>query len=236
MIPIRGHVLLRKWIWPLFLLAVPGCGPSQRSQAVETGLKSYAELARSAPVDNRQTSGSLWSESAGYSDAFRDVKARRVADIVTIQVLESTSALSEATTESVKESEVNTSVNRAGGLERRITELPQLVDTSNSAQFSGDSSTRRTSLLRTSIAAMVIEVFPNGNLLLEGNRELLINGERQVVTVRGIARPTDITFQNTVSSAQVSELEVEVQGEGIVTDAQKPGILFKILSGVFWPF
>jgi flagellar L-ring protein precursor FlgH len=202
---------------------------------VESGLDDYIRLARNVETDDRQVQGSLWAEDQGYSDTFRDVKARRVADIVTIDVRESTSAISEATTETAKESDFQASLTKFAGLEKRVSEFPDLFDLSSSSEFTGEGATTRRSVLNTSISARVVEVFPNGNLLLEGDRELLVNGERQIVTVRGVARPQDISSQNVVFSTRIAELEVEVQGEGIVSEAQKPGILFKILSG-FWPF
>jgi flagellar L-ring protein precursor FlgH len=81
----------------------------------------------------------------------------------------------------------------------------------------------------------VVEVFPNGNLLLQGEREILVNGERQFVTVRGVARPHDISPENTILSGQIAQLELELSGKGIVSEAQHPGILYKVLSGL-WPF
>jgi flagellar L-ring protein precursor FlgH len=163
------------------------------------------------------------------------VKARRIADLITIEVLESTSAVSEATTESSKESEMIGEITNFAGLENKVKELPNLLDLSGSATFSGDASTSRKSVVTTSLTARVVEVFPNGNLYLQGNRELLVNGERQVVIVRGVARPNDISSSNVILSTRIAELELEVMGKGIVSEAQKPGILFRVLSG-FWPF
>ncbi|HLV02534.1 MAG TPA: flagellar basal body L-ring protein FlgH [Acidobacteriota bacterium] len=229
-------ILLPSWLLALLAASLLiACGPSARTRSVESSLEEYARLARTPQDDNRESQGSLWSERDGYADAFLDVKARRVADIVTIEVIESTSALSEASTATSRESSMGQSINSLAGLERRIAELPNLLDLSSSREFQGDATTSRRSVLQTSITAKVVEVFPNGNLLLEGNRELLINGERQVVTVRGVARPNDISPQNVVLSTRIAELEVEVEGHGIVSEAQRPGILFKILDG-FWPF
>jgi len=224
----------------LFLILLAGalglmaCGGAPKSGAVQTGLDDYAKLARGLKVEEGQSDGSLFSTQAGYTDAFRDVKARRIADLVTIQVLESTSAVSEASTETLRESDMGVQIPNLFGLEQRIAELPTLVDASTNAEYTGDASTTRRSVVQTSVTAQVMEVFPNGNLLLQGDRELLVNGERQIVTIRGIARPSDISSQNVILSTRVAEMEFEISGKGIVSKTQEPGMLYKILSGV-WP-
>jgi flagellar L-ring protein FlgH len=228
----RFHLMLSTSL----LLGTLACsGAARKPQSVESGLEEYARQARALAVGNQEVHGSLWTEASRLSEVYRDVKARRVADIITIQVLESTSAVTEASTDSLKETQMEAGAGTLFGLERRIAELPSLVSASRSSQFTGDASTSRSSVLRTNIAARVVEVFPNGNLLVEGNREIVVNNERQIITVRGVVRPEDVSPQNVVMSTNVAELEVEVKGRGIVSKAQEPGILFKILSG-FWPF
>lgn len=215
-------------------LASCGAAPSQKG-GVNRGLEDYVRQARALSREDRQNQGSLWVDSSRLGDGYRDFRARTLGDIVTIQVLESTNAVSQATTDTAKDSNAKAEIPGLFGAEKRISELANPLDTSRSSQFKGDASTTRKSVLQTDITARVTDVFPNGNMLVEGSREILINGERQLVTVRGIVRPEDVTPQNIVLSTSVAELEVEVQGKGIVTRAQKPGVLYKILSG-FWPF
>jgi len=221
-------------ILPAVALGLVSCAGSAKSGTVQNGLNEYAELARKLKIEDGQEDGSLWSNQAGYADSFRDVKARRVADLVTIQVVESTSAVSEASTETLRESQVDVSVPNLFGLEERVSELPNLVDASSSADFTGDASTTRRSVIQTSVTAQVVEVFPNGNLLLQGDRELLVNGERQIVTFRGVARPNDISPQNVILSTRIAEMEFEIAGKGIVSKTQEPGMFYKVLAGI-WP-
>lgn len=230
---VQGWLVVAAIVW--LGLSAAGCGPSSRQDAVNRGLEDYVRLARTVNVDQGEDDGSVWTAQSGYADAFRDVKARRIADLVTIQVLESTSALSEASTESAKTSNIDMKYGSLAGLERRIAELPNLISTEQNAQFSGDATTSRRSVLSTTLSARIIEVFPNRNMLIEGNRELLINGERQIVSLRGVIRPGDIGPENTVLSSRIAEMELQVTGRGIVSDAQKPGVLYRILTGI-WPF
>ena len=217
---------------PMFWLA--SCGPSTKSGVVESGLDQYARMARKMETKDGQSDGSLWSVQAGYADSFRDVKARRVADLVTIQVVESTSAVSEASTETLREQGVDVTIPNLFGLEERIWELPNLVDAESSAEYTGDASTTRRSVVQTSVTAQVMEVFPNGNLLLQGDRELLVNGERQIVTFRGVARPNDISPSNVIQSTRIAEMQFEIDGKGIVSQTQEPGLIYKLLAGI-WP-
>jgi flagellar L-ring protein precursor FlgH len=221
-----GMILLFSWMI--------SCKQSTHSGVVERGLENYAEAARNLKTKNGEDDGSLWSDRAGYSDGFRDVKARRVADLITIQVVESTSAVSEASTETLRETSVEAQLPNLFGLENKMSELPTLLDTSGSSEYAGDAATTRRSVLQTSVTAQVVEVFPNGNLLLEGDRELLVNGERQIVTVRGVARPNDISPQNVILSTRIAEMEFEIKGKGIVSKAQEPGLLYRLLAGI-WP-
>ena len=213
-----------------------GCGESaKRPGPVRSSLNQYVEQARTLGAEDRQAEGSLWIDSGNRSDPFRDLKAYRVGDIVTIAVRESTSAVSQATTDSSKEADFSAGAPGFFGLEKRIGELSGLLDTNRDSQFQGEARTTRSNVLTTSVTARVVEAFPNGNMLLEGNREVLINGERQIVTVRGVVRPSDVSPLNVVVSTSLAEMEIQVEGRGIVSRAQKPGMLYKILSG-FWPF
>ncbi|HSR67153.1 MAG TPA: flagellar basal body L-ring protein FlgH [Acidobacteriota bacterium] len=217
-------------------LLASACGESAKHPGpVRSGLSQYVEQARNLPEDNREASGSLWTDRSQRSDVFRDVKAYQVADIVTIAVRESTSAVSQATTDSSKASDIESGADSLLGLEKHISELPSLLDGSRQTNFQGTASTTRSNSLITNVTARVVEVFSNGNLLLEGHREVVINGERQIVVVRGVVRPNDVSSNNIVASTSLAEMEISVEGRGIVSGAQKPGILYKILSG-FWPF
>lgn len=220
----------------MIFLSLTACGAKKKTATpVQGGLSQYVNQARAISFPNNEAEGSLWSDSSARSDLVRDLKAHRVADIVTIAVVESTTAVASATTDTSKESANEAGLPSLFGLEKHIAELGGLLDTNRTSTFQGDGATTRRSTISTSVTCRVIEVFPNGNFLIEGNRESLINGERQIVTVRGIVRPSDVTSNNVVFSTSIAELEIEINGRGVVSGAQKQGLLHKILSG-FWPF
>ena len=78
--------------------------------------------------------------------------------------------------------------------------------------------------------ARVVKVLDNGNLLIEGRRAILVNGETQVITISGLVRPQDITGTNTVLSSQIADAEVQMVGKGVIAESQRPGILYRMLD------
>jgi flagellar L-ring protein precursor FlgH len=103
-------------------------------------------------------------------------------------------------------------------------------------QLDGQGATSRTSTVSTTLSARVIKVLTNGNLIVEGSKAVAINSENQTVSVRGIVRPIDIAPDNSIPSTRVSDLEVRINGKGVVNDAiHRPNILYRLLLGVL-PF
>jgi flagellar L-ring protein precursor FlgH len=120
-------------------------------------------------------------------------------------------------------------------LEKKVKELSNAVDATSNTTFKGAGSTSRATTLSTTVTARVKGVLPNGYLLIEGVRGLRLNNENQTVYLTGIVRPEDINAKNLISSGSIAQLEVRVQGRGVVSQPQRPGLLFRILNGVF-PF
>ena len=199
-------------------------------------LDEYLSQARSTnpmPVN----SPSLFSASAPNVFLFRDVKARNVHDIVTIQIIENATATNSANTSTEKGGDVNLSMPGLFGLEGRTSALnfARLLDGSSSLNFEGTGSTSRSGVLQAWLTARVIEVLPNGDLVIEGTKDVTINRERQSLSVRGVIRSRDLSPNNVVLSTAVSHMEVKFDGKGIVTNANKPGFLHWLFSKVM-PF
>lgn len=165
-----------------------------------------------------------------------DPRARRVNDLVTIRVLESIEAAGTADAQLDKSSSGSASVPKLFGLE---TKLPSAVDPSNLAstasdtRFKGGGVTTRTGELTAMMTARVVEVLPNGDLVLEGAREIEINGDRQIVVLSGVARTADINRDNTVLSTAVGQLRIRYFGRGLMKDNLKPGWLIRVLNKIF---
>jgi flagellar L-ring protein precursor FlgH len=104
------------------------------------------------------------------------------------------------------------------------------------SQLDGQGETSRQSVLETTVSARVTHVLPNGNLVVEGSKDVWINSERQRVTIRGLVRWNDLSPSNRVSSDRLAELEIRVDGKGVVQDAiRRPNFLYRLLTGLL-PF
>ena len=180
--------------------------------------------------------GSLYTSSGRLADGFRDVRASQVYDLVTIVVNENTSAVSTGTTKTSRASSVAASV--ASGLlpKGAVKALSNLATTSNNQALNGQGTTTRGTTLTTTVSAEVTAVLPNGNLVVQGQKAILVNSEKQIITLRGIVRPDDLSPLNSVSADRVARMEILVNGKGVVNDAVKrPFILYRLLLGLL-PF
>lgn len=165
--------------------------------------------------------------SGGYISIYSDHIARRVGDIITIIIDESSKASKTASTKSSKKSEANGSLNDLFGLSK----LPLKMGTEAGSDYSGSGTTARSGNMEAKISAFVKRVLPNGNLVLEGSREVTVNDDIQVITICGIARPQDINLDNTILSIYLADAKIKYSGEGII--AQRPGIITKIIQTPF---
>jgi flagellar L-ring protein precursor FlgH len=178
--------------------------------------------------------GSLYTASGRLADTARDVRASEVNDIVTIVVNEAASAVVSGTSNSSRKSSVNASITGAYGI--TTPKLTNLLGATNDTELAGQGSTSRNLTLSTTISARVVEVQSNGNLVIEGTKDIGVNSDKQSITVRGVVRPADLSAANMVNSVQVANLQIKVAGKGVVGDAiRRPNILYRILLGLL-PF
>lgn len=168
--------------------------------------------------------GSLWVP--GSRQFFKDSRARSVGDVVTVTVAEQANATSSAKTSSsrshTQEAGLLNFLNLEGKLKERGIPLAadDLINTSSNRSFSGNGQTNRSDTLTANIAAVVTQVMPNGLLVIQGQREVLVNYEKQVLVLQGIIRPEDISSQNTIESSKIAEARIAYSGKGTVDENQ----------------
>ncbi|HEY2842940.1 MAG TPA: flagellar basal body L-ring protein FlgH [Bryobacteraceae bacterium] len=180
--------------------------------------------------------GSLWTPTAQFSDLTSDLRARRTGDIVTIQVNESASAVSSGTVKTARNSSVQSSIAAAGGITRAVGPLANLAKVGTNTALDGQGTTTRDTTITATISAIVTQVLPNGSLVISGTKNVRVNSENQVLAVRGIVRPVDLTTANVVPSDRIAEMEIQVNGKGVIADSVKrPFILYRLILGLL-PF
>jgi flagellar L-ring protein FlgH len=182
-------------------------------------------------------SGSLWqASSTGLAE---DLKARRRGDILTVVISEQASASKQASTDTKRGSSMSAGMPKLLGLEKTPikswADLSQLLSVSFDSKFDGSGSTSRQETLQATISAKVVDVIPNGNLLIEGRRSVKVNNEDQIIVLTGMVRSRDVSSDNTVSSSLIADARINYSGKGIISDRQKPGWLMNIFDKV-WPF
>lgn len=180
--------------------------------------------------------GSTFAGGVPFLDLASDVRARNVGDLVTVVVLDQASATSQGTTTSQRTSSANYSISSLFGPKSPHNALNNLLKTNGQTQLAGQGATTRQTTVSTTVSTRVLGVLPNGDLIVEGSKLILINSEFQTVSLRGIVRQTDLGQGNNVGSNQVEDLEVRINGKGVVADAiHRPNILYRIFLGIL-PF
>jgi len=208
-----------------------------KKEPEKSALDLYIEDAhRRAVSAGVESPGSLWSSPATMSDLATDVRARAAGDMVTILVQEQASAVSTGQTKTSRSSSANAAINSIAGPLATTGRLANLANLNSSTSLDGEGTTLRQTTLTTTITARVTDVLPNGYLVVEGSKTLAVNSENQVITLRGVVRPADLTNANVVQSGNVAQMELKINGHGVVNDViRRPNILYRILLGLL-PF
>ncbi|MDD5286067.1 MAG: flagellar basal body L-ring protein FlgH [Desulfuromonadaceae bacterium] len=185
------------------------------------------------------SNGSIWQATS--NGVTEDFKARRRGDIITIVITETSSASKEAKTDTSRDSAISASIPNFMGLQNvgliknNLGDLSKMIDAKAGSSYAGAGSTSRQENLNATLTARVIDVLPNGNLRIEGRRNIRVNEEDQEIVLEGTVRPRDIGQNNTVNSIYVADAKISYSGRGIISDRQKPGWLMNIIDKV-WPF
>lgn len=178
--------------------------------------------------------GGLYQDATALT-LFDDVTARRVGDTITVRLSESTQASKSAATDAKKDSSFDTGTPTLLGNTVTRNGDPILNNSYEVTQeFEGDGSSSQSNSLQGNITVTVAEVYPNGNLFVRGEKWLTLNQGEEYIQVAGIVRPSDIAADNTIDSFMIADARIAYSGNGTIVDANKPGLLSKILLRL-WP-
>jgi flagellar L-ring protein precursor FlgH len=168
--------------------------------------------------------GSLWDNSGSL---FEDRKASNLGDVVTVRVNESIKDSDEGKTSSSKTTDEN--VNSGFG----ILDFIRTFGMGSSSSMSSSTKIERTKTIRAIFTCLVVDVLPNGNMVIQGDRDLTSGAEKMNVRFSGVVRPQDVSHGNMVDSDRVANAEVVVSGRGLISTTQRPGIISQILKAIF---
>lgn len=193
------------------------------------------------PLGDPGVTASLWQESRGTNDFFRDNRAWRPMDLITILITEKSKGQKTADTEVKSKSDVSASISKFFGFETDMKnknpdlDPTALVQAATKNDFKGEGDTSREGSLVAKISAMVVEVLPGEVLRIEGEKIISVNSEEEIMVISGLVRPEDVTSGNEVDSSKIADMRIDYYGNGTVGDAQHGGWLGRIMKR-WWPF
>ena len=215
----------------LTLLFVAGCAttPMEDGRDFSATWPSVGQVPATTP-------GAIYAQGTEMS-LWQNVTARNVGDTLTIRLQENTSAEKTASTTTSKSSQAELAGPTIFGRPVTINGTPVLegsMDTESS--FAGNGASKQSNALDGAISVTVAKRFPNGNLLVRGQKWININTGREFVRVEGIVRPSDIAPDNSVVSWKVADAYISYGGQGTVANAAKPGWLYRFFNSPRTPF
>ncbi len=216
------------------LLTLSGCVVQQ---PVEPNDPYYAPVLKTIPESQKPKNGSLFSPNGSIA-LFDDGKASRIGDIITVVLSESTTSSKSSNVEITKENE--TDVLPGGGTLLGTT--PSLgefaLNSSITADrdFKGEAEADQSNQLRGSISVTVVDIFPNGTLVVRGEKWITLNRGNEFIRISGLVRPSDVSPDNTVVSTKIANARITYSGTGSLADSQQMGWLARFFNSAIWPF
>jgi len=166
----------------------------------------------------QNTPGSLWVSQGAMADLASDYKAHNLNDLIIIRIVEQTTSDTQGNLQGQRKFQASSSVGSLFGQLKPGNNLQNLLNATSSHQLQGQADSSSSNSLSTQLAGRVIQVLPNGTLVIEASREIEMNGQKHLATVRGLVRPGDVAADNSVLSSQVGNLQVAIKGKGVVSD------------------
>ncbi len=204
---------------------MPGAKPTPPEEA----LKAYVERVRAQQAAEVKTPGSIWSSEGRLVRLGTDAKAVRLHDVVSIVVTESLAASTDGQVKNSRASNASSGLTSLFGKLKTSNALQNLIGMTAASGLAAQGQSTTNSSLATTFGAEVVDVLPNGMLVVQATRQLTFSQQTQLIKLRGLVRPEDVSAQNQVQSTAMTDLELEVTGKGIVNDStyrQNPVVRF----------
>lgn len=195
----------------------------------ETALHAYVDRVRVQQAAEVRTPGSIWTANGQLVRLGTDVKAFRVHDVVSVVVTESLAASTDGQVKNSRSSNAASNISALFGALKSSNALQNLIGQTSSSGLTAQGQSTTNSSLVTTFGAEVMDVLPNGMLVVQATRQLTFSQQTQLIRLRGLVRPEDVSAQNQILSTAMTDLELEVTGKGIVNDStyrQNPLVRF----------
>ncbi len=185
----------------------------------ETALRAYVDRVRAQHAAEVRTAGSIWSPNGQLVRLGTDVKAFRVHDVVSVVVTESLAASTDGQVKNTRSSNASSNITALFGALKAGNAMQNLLGQTSASGLTAQGQSTTNSSLATTFGAEVVDVLPNGMLVVQATRQLTFSQQTQLIKLRGLVRPEDVSAQNQIMSTAMTDLELEVTGKGIVNDS-----------------
>lgn len=183
----------------------------------------------SATAAPGRTLGSLWSDNAGLGQLAADYKAGRLNDSIIVRISEQTTANQTGTVSAQRSLSASSGITALPGA-LKTTGVAQLFSPNSSYQLKGQGQAGSNSSIQSTLSGTVVAVLASGSLVVEARHSILADNQHQDITLRGVVRAGDIASDNSILSSQMSNLELEIRGKGVVSDGtRQPNIVMRTL-------
>ena len=220
--------MLGWWVWTLLMILAVNradAGIKKKPSAdvprtpPETALRAYVDRVRAQQAAEVRTPGSIWSPNGQLVRLGTDVKAFRVHDVVSVVVTESLAASTDGQVKNTRSSNASSNITALFGALHPGNAMQNLVGQTSASGLTAQGQSTTNSSLVTTFGAEVVDVLPNGMLVVQATRQLTFSQQTQLIKLRGLVRPEDVSAQNQIRSTAMTDLELEVTGKGIVNDS-----------------
>jgi flagellar L-ring protein precursor FlgH len=194
-------------------------GAALKGNVAQSSLASYLQRVKAETQDTKAQDGSIWTENGRLAHFSTDMRAMRPHDLISVVVQESLASETDGTVKGSRASSAASQVSSIIGALKAGNALQNLLNANASSSLAAGGQSATNSSLTTTLGGQVIEVLPNGTLVIEAARQVEFAQQTQTIVLRGLVRPEDISQQNQVLSTAISSLELEVKGKGIVNDS-----------------
>lgn len=199
----------------------------------QSSLAEYLARVHAETNESRATPGAIWTDNGRLARLSTDVRAMRPHDLISVVVQENLAASTDGSVKNSRASNASSSVTSLFGALKAANALQNLVGQTSAAGLNAAGQSATNSSLTTTLGGQVIDVLPNGMLVIEAARQVEFSQQTQTILLRGLVRPEDISQQNQVLSTAISSLELEVRGKGIINDyTRRPNALVRLLQRV----
>lgn len=220
-LPLQSHAKAPK---------LPGMTP--KPDPVQASLDAYLARVRATSTLPR-TPGSIWIDNGPLARMSADLRAMRPNDLISVVVDESLEASTDGTVKNTRASNASSQVSSLLGALHAGNALQNLVNQTSASGLNAQGTSQTNSSLTTTLGGHVVEVLPNGMLVIEAVRQVEFSQQTQTILLHGVVRPEDISQQNQILSTAISSLELKVVGKGIINDyTHRPNAFVRFLQQV----